>query len=116
MGAPLSACFLATHPEFPLKNYIDMAGPIDFSQVGIFGQWLDARYFDVDKYVDTLGTIPADMVKARLQAPQADHGPQHQREPLVEPVEPASTSRASTRSTSGRTSTCRFPASSSASG
>ena len=63
MGAPLSACFLTTHPEFPLKNYIDMAGPIDFSQVGMFGQWLDARYFDVDKYVDTLGTIPADMVK-----------------------------------------------------
>jgi len=63
MGAPLSACFLTTHPEFPLKNYIDMAGPIDFSQVGMFGQWLDARYFDVDKYVDTLGSIPADMVK-----------------------------------------------------
>src|SRR4029079_4557136 len=58
MGAPLSACFLTTHPEFPLKNYIGMAGPIDFSQVGMFGQWLDARYFDVDKYVDTLGTIP----------------------------------------------------------
>ena len=63
MGAPLSASFVTTHPEFPLKNYIDMAGPIDFSHVGIFGQWLDARYFDVDKYVDTLGTIPADMVK-----------------------------------------------------
>ena len=40
-----------------------MAGPIDFSQVGLFGLWLDPRYFDVDRYVDTLGTIPADMVK-----------------------------------------------------
>jgi len=40
-----------------------MAGPIDFSQVGLFGLWLDGRYFDVDKYVDTLGAIPADMVK-----------------------------------------------------
>src|SRR6266498_4615403 len=63
MGAPLSACFVASHPEFPLKNYVDMAGPIDFSQVGLFGLWLDPRFFDVDKYVDTLGTIPADMVK-----------------------------------------------------
>jgi polyhydroxyalkanoate synthase len=63
MGAPLSASFVATHPEFPLKNYIDMAGPIDFAHVGLFGKWLDQRYFDVDKYVDTLGTIPADMVK-----------------------------------------------------
>src|SRR5260370_7157494 len=61
MGSPLSASFVATHPEFPLKNYIDMAGPIDFAHVGLFGKWLDPRYFDVDKYVDTLGTIPAEM-------------------------------------------------------
>ncbi|HET8576004.1 MAG TPA: alpha/beta fold hydrolase [Methylomirabilota bacterium] len=63
MGAPLSLSFVATHPEFPLKNYIDMAGPVDFAHVGLFGKWLDPRYFDVDKYVDTLGSIPADMVK-----------------------------------------------------
>lgn len=63
MGAPLSACFLATHPEFPVKNYINMAGPIDFAHVGMFGRWLDPRFFDVDRYVDTLGSIPADMVK-----------------------------------------------------
>lgn len=63
MGAPLSACFVASHPEFPTKNYIDMAGPIDFSHVGLFGLWLDRRFFDADKYVDTLGNIPADMVK-----------------------------------------------------
>ena len=63
MGAPLSACFITTHPEFPLKNYIDMAGPVDFAHVGLFGKWLDPRFFDVDKYVDTLGSIPADMVK-----------------------------------------------------
>ncbi len=63
MGAPLSASFVASQPEFPLKNYIDMAGPIDFSQVGLFGLWLDSRHFDVDRYVDALGSIPADMVK-----------------------------------------------------
>jgi polyhydroxyalkanoate synthase len=40
-----------------------MAGPIDFAHVGLFGLWLDPRFFDVDKYVDTLGSIPADMVK-----------------------------------------------------
>ena len=63
MGAPLSASFVATHPDFPLKNYVDMAGPIDFAHVGLFGKWLDASVFDVDKYVDTLGSIPAEMVK-----------------------------------------------------
>jgi polyhydroxyalkanoate synthase len=63
MGAPLSASFVTTHPDFPLKNYIDMAGPIDFAHVGLFGKWLAPGVFDVDKYVDTLGTIPAEMVK-----------------------------------------------------
>ena len=63
MGAPLSLSWLGSTPEFPLKNYVDMAGPIDFSQVGLFGLWLDARYFDADRFVDTLGAIPADMVK-----------------------------------------------------
>ncbi len=63
MGAPLSASFVATHPEFPLRNYIDMAGPIDFAHVGLFGKWLAPEVFDVDKYVDTLGSIPAEMVK-----------------------------------------------------
>jgi polyhydroxyalkanoate synthase len=74
MGAPLSACFVTTHPDFPVKNYIDMAGPIDFSQVGLFGRWLDSRFFDADRYVDTLGTIPADMVKAgfKLLKPTMD--------------------------------------------
>lgn len=74
MGAPLSASFLATHPEFPVRNYIDMAGPIDFSQTGLFGLWLNPRFFDADKYVDTLGSVPADMVKAgfKLLKPTMD--------------------------------------------
>jgi polyhydroxyalkanoate synthase len=63
MGAPLSASFVSTHPEFPLKNYINMAGPIDFAHVGLFGRWLAPDVFDVDRYVDTLGSIPAEMVK-----------------------------------------------------
>src|SRR5215468_265226 len=54
MGAPISASFLGSRPEFPVKNYVDMAGPIDFSQAGLFAKWLDAKFFDVDKYVDTL--------------------------------------------------------------
>ena len=37
MGAPLSASFLAAYPETPVKNFINMAGPIDFSKIGLFG-------------------------------------------------------------------------------
>jgi poly[(R)-3-hydroxyalkanoate] polymerase subunit PhaC len=64
MGAPLSASFVATHPEYPVRNFVNMAGPIDFAKVGLFGLWLDKRFFNVDRFVDTLGTVPADLVKA----------------------------------------------------
>jgi polyhydroxyalkanoate synthase len=47
MGAPLSASFVATHPEYPVRNFINMAGPIDFAKVGLFGLWLDKRFFNV---------------------------------------------------------------------
>lgn len=74
MGAPLSACFLALHPEVPVKNFVNMAGPIDFSQAGLFSRWLDRKYFDVDRFVDTLGQIPADLVKVgfKLLKPTMD--------------------------------------------
>jgi polyhydroxyalkanoate synthase len=74
MGAPLSLSYLASTPEFPLKSYIDMAGPVDFAHAGLFARWLDARHFDADRYVDTLGQIPAEMVKAgfKLLKPTMD--------------------------------------------
>ena len=50
--------------SIPVRNFINMAGPIDFSKVGLFGLWLDKRFFNVDRFVDTLGTVPADLVKA----------------------------------------------------
>lgn len=63
MGAPLSACFLAVSPEMPVKNFVNMAGPIDFSEAGLFRAWLNPKYFHVDRFVDTLGQIPSDMVR-----------------------------------------------------
>ncbi len=74
MGAPVSTAFVATHPEIPVRNYIDMAGPIDFSKVGLFGLWLSKAHFNVDRFVDTVGAVPADMVKAgfKLLRPTMD--------------------------------------------
>jgi polyhydroxyalkanoate synthase len=74
MGAPLSACFLALYPEVPVKNFINMAGPIDFSQAGLFSRWLDRKHFDVDRFVDALGQIPADLVRVgfKLLKPTMD--------------------------------------------
>jgi len=64
MGAPLSVSFVAQHPEVPVRAFVNMAGPIDFSHSGLFGLWLDRRFYDVDRVVDTVGAIPADWVKA----------------------------------------------------
>jgi len=74
MGAPLAASFVASHPEVPVRNFVDMAGPIDFSKIGMFGLWLDRKYFDVDRFVDTLGSVPADLVRAgfKLLKPTMD--------------------------------------------
>jgi len=74
MGGPLAACFVAQHPELPVANFINMAGPIDFSKSGLFGLWLDKKYFDADRFVDTLGQIPSDLVKVgfKLLKPTMD--------------------------------------------
>lgn len=63
IGAPLSACFVALNPETPVKNLVNMAGPIDFSKAGLFRCWLNPKHFDVDRFVNTLGQIPSDMVR-----------------------------------------------------
>ncbi len=74
MGAPLSACFIALSPEVPVRNFVNMAGPIDFAHAGLFALWLDKRFFNVDRMVDTLGAVPAEMVKAgfKLLKPTMD--------------------------------------------
>src|SRR5437660_9229944 len=74
VGAPMSASFVASHPEVQVKNFVNMAGPIDFTKVGLFGLWLGKENFNVDRFVDTLGSIPADMVKAgfKLLKPTMD--------------------------------------------
>jgi polyhydroxyalkanoate synthase len=74
MGAPLTASYLGWEASPPVRNFINMAGPIDFAKVGLFGLWLDKKHFNVDRFVDTLGAIPADMVKAgfKLLKPTMD--------------------------------------------
>jgi polyhydroxyalkanoate synthase subunit PhaC len=64
MGTPLSASYLGMQPDAPVRAFIDMAGPIDFSEIGLFGTWLDKRWFDADRFVDVLGGVPSDAVRA----------------------------------------------------
>lgn len=74
MGGPLSACYVALHPESPVRNLVNMAGPIDFEHAGLFSTWLDKRRLDVNKLVETFGGVPADLIRVgfKLLKPTAD--------------------------------------------
>jgi polyhydroxyalkanoate synthase subunit PhaC len=62
MGGTMTSIFAALHPELPIRNLIFMTSPFDFADTGLFTNWLDERYFNVDKMVDTLGIIPGETI------------------------------------------------------
>jgi poly[(R)-3-hydroxyalkanoate] polymerase subunit PhaC len=62
LGGVLTTLYVTTHPDAPLNSVILLATPIDFSHVDVFSTWLDPRYQDIDKLVDTMGNVPAQFV------------------------------------------------------
>lgn len=62
MGGTLTSIFASLHTELPIRNLIFMTSPFDFSDAGLFTQWLDEKHFNLDKLVDTLGIIPPEMI------------------------------------------------------
>lgn len=65
MGGQLALMYAALHPG--LKNLICLATPINSEGMGLFRTWCDPRYFDVDRIVDTLGNVPAEMMYNSFQ-------------------------------------------------
>jgi polyhydroxyalkanoate synthase len=64
MGGQLSAMYAALHPGGPLKNLACFTTPVDADGMVLFKRWLDPRYFDVDRVVDTLGNVPPELIYA----------------------------------------------------
>ena len=62
MGGTMTAIFTALYPQLPIRNLILMTSPIDFKDAGLYSNWLDKRYFQLDKLVDTLGNIPFELI------------------------------------------------------
>ncbi|MGM0876336.1 MAG: class III poly(R)-hydroxyalkanoic acid synthase subunit PhaC [Bacillota bacterium] len=62
MGGTMTSAFAALHPELPVRNLVFMASPFDFEETGLYGCFLDERYFDIDNVVETLGLIPPEMI------------------------------------------------------
>lgn len=71
IGGILSAIYTALHPAAPLRNVMFMAAPVDFSHAGLFGAWLDPRYFPVDKVLAAYGNMPGELIElgAKLLKP-----------------------------------------------
>ncbi|AOV07516.1 class III poly(R)-hydroxyalkanoic acid synthase subunit PhaC [Sporosarcina ureilytica] len=62
MGGTMTSIFAALHPELPIRNLIFMTSPFDFSDAGHYTNWLDKRYFNLDKLVDTMGNISPEFI------------------------------------------------------
>jgi len=63
MGGTMTAIFTALYGELlPIRNLILLTSPIDFTNAGLYTNWLDKRYFKLDQLVDTLGNIPFEMI------------------------------------------------------
>lgn len=62
MGGLLSLLYGGLHDETPMANLVTIATPVNFEGMGLFRQWTDKRWFDVDRIVDTLGNIPPEMM------------------------------------------------------
>ena len=62
MGGLLALLYAGTHPNATVANMVTIATPVDFEGMGLFRQWTDRRWFDVDRVVDSLGNIPPEMM------------------------------------------------------
>ena len=62
MGGLLALMYNGIVHDAPVANMVCAATPVDFNGMGLFRRWMDRRWFDVDRLVDTLGNVPADML------------------------------------------------------
>lgn len=62
MGGTLTSIFAALHSDWPIRNLVFLTSPFDFEDTGLFSNWLDERYFNLDKVVDTFGIVPGEMI------------------------------------------------------
>ncbi len=67
-GGMLSVIYQSLHPQGPIKNLVCFTTPVDFSKMELFRSLADAQHFDVDRFVDSVGVVPADFVVAGFDA------------------------------------------------
>ncbi len=63
MGGMLSAVYTALYPH-DVAALVNLAGPVDYHDDGIYSLWTRREWLDADALVDTLGNIPAGLLNA----------------------------------------------------
>lgn len=66
MGGMFTAVYATLFPP-DVANLVNLAGPINYHDDGIFSTFTRADWFDADKLVDTYGNIPADLLAWTFQ-------------------------------------------------
>ena len=67
-GGMLSAIHVALVPKGPVKNLVCFTTPVDFTEMKLFRSMADPSAFDVDRLVDSIGIVPAELVVAGFDA------------------------------------------------
>lgn len=62
MGGLITLMYGGIFHEAPIANIVCAATPVDFDGMGLFKRWTDPRWFDVDRFVDTMGNIPPEQM------------------------------------------------------
>ncbi len=62
MGGTMALIYAALHPV-KIKNIVLLATPVDFHNDSLLSVWARREYFDVDKFIDTHGNAPDDVLQ-----------------------------------------------------
>ena len=62
MGGLFALIYGGLHEDVPMANLVTIATPVDYEGMGLFRQWSDPRWFDVDAIVNRLGNIPPELI------------------------------------------------------
>ena len=70
IAAILVTIYAAVYPDDGLRNLLLLTAPLDFSQKDAitFANWVDERYFDVEKVLQRFGNMPAEMLEYGAKA------------------------------------------------
>jgi len=68
LGGVLAASYTALQTEQQVKNLICLTTPVDASGMTLYKSWADNQTFDIDRLVDQLGNIPAELIDGMMQA------------------------------------------------